>query len=276
MSEGYTKFFSDLVDSSIWDEPPEVCKVWVTLLVLCNSDGFVRGSVGWLAGKARVSRETCEIALRKFQSPDSKSRTPDNDGKRIEQLDDGWLVLNYLAFRDRLSTNPKAIATRIRVQKHRQRYEALRNANSVTSSQSVSVSVHSLSQSCKEGGIGGTETRKEFPTKPVEPNNKPNQFANLRDSLCSMYRREHVDPWSYEEETYLVSVGRRSCCMSELKELMAYRESNGKFFPRSILKLLTDWTVVLDRARNTVTEPEQKTLIERQLEKACRDALKPI
>ena len=117
---GYVKLFSEIVDSSIWEEPHEIRIVWITLLALCDCDGYVRGSSGWLAGKARVTTTACELALEKFKAPDPRSRTPDNDGKRIEQLEDGWLVLNYIAFRDRLSTNPKTVATRERVRKHRE------------------------------------------------------------------------------------------------------------------------------------------------------------
>ena len=140
MAEGYTKLFSDIIESSIWDEDAETRIIWVTLLALCNADGLVRGSVGWLAGKSRVSEAACRKALGKFESPDPQSRTPDNDGRRIETLEDGWLVLNYLMFRDRLSTNPKAIKTRERVRLHRERYNALRNTNGVTPGHSASAS----------------------------------------------------------------------------------------------------------------------------------------
>lgn len=119
---GFTKLFSDIVDSSIWDEDPETCKVWVTLLALSDADGFVRGSVGWLASKAKVSLESCEKAVAKFIAPDPASRTPDNEGRRIEMMVDGFLILNYLTFRDRLSTDSKAVATRERVKKHREKH----------------------------------------------------------------------------------------------------------------------------------------------------------
>lgn len=152
MSEGYTKLFSDLVDSSIWDEDPKTCKVWVTLLALANWEGYIRGSVSWLARKARVDLQSCREALDKFAAPDPHSRTPDNEGRRIEVLPDGWLLLNYLIFRDRLSTNPVSVATRERVRRHRERYNALRNAESVTAAHSVSVSV-----SDKKRGNGGKE-----------------------------------------------------------------------------------------------------------------------
>lgn len=137
---GFTKLFSDIVESSIWREPSDICKVWITLLALADQDGYVRGSIGWLSGKAVVSEEACEDAIRRFQEPDRLSRTADNEGRRIEQLEDGWLILNYLKFRDRLSHDAKAAATRERVRKHRERYRALRNAESVTPAVSASAS----------------------------------------------------------------------------------------------------------------------------------------
>ncbi len=145
---GYAKLFSEIVDSSIWDEDSDTCKVWITLLALADQDGYVRGSEGWLAGKSRVSLGKCVLALRKFKEPDIRSRTPDNEGKRIEQLSDGWLILNYIAFRDKLSTDPKASATRERVRKHRERYKALQ---SVTTQMSASASA---SVSVRDGGTG--------------------------------------------------------------------------------------------------------------------------
>jgi hypothetical protein len=151
---GYTKLFSDIVESSIWNEAMEIRLVWITLLALSDQDGYVRGSVGWLAGKSRVSKEACAKAIELFQKPDHESRTPDNEGRRIEQLEDGWLILNYLSFRDRLSNDAKATATRLRVQKHRERYKALRNTESVTPSHSASASVSVTdSEGSQEGGF---------------------------------------------------------------------------------------------------------------------------
>jgi hypothetical protein len=139
---GYTKLFSDIVDSSIWTEDAETCKVWVTLLALSDANGYVRGSPGWLAGKSKVSLEKCELALEKFKKPDPQSRTKDNDGRRIEVLEDGWLVLNYIAFRERLSSDPKSVATRERVRLHRE--NVLRNTASVTTRRPASASASVL------------------------------------------------------------------------------------------------------------------------------------
>lgn len=121
MGDGYTKLFSDIVDSSIWDEDNDTRIVWVTLLALCNADGYVRGSVGWLAGKARVSVKDCTKALKIFAAPDPRSRTEDNDGRRIQATERGWIILNYQLFRARngLSDNPRRVYQRDWMRKKR-------------------------------------------------------------------------------------------------------------------------------------------------------------
>lgn len=164
---GFTKLFSDIVDSSIWNENHATCRVWITLLALSNADGFVRGSDNWLRGKSKTTPEECAEALKILSAPDNESRSKDFEGRRIEILDDGFLILNYLKFRDMLSPSEKASASRERVRKHRERYKALRNASSVTNvtkgvpasapSSSASVPKALGEESVREGGLSDTE-----------------------------------------------------------------------------------------------------------------------
>lgn len=159
---GFTKLFSDIVDSSIWEEDPFTCKVWVTLLALADCDGFVRGSPGWLAGKSRVSIEQCNAALEKFKSPDPRSRTPDYDGCRVEQLEDGWLILNYITFRNRLSTDPQAVSSRERMRKHREKHRSVTERNVTQHSVTPLVSASASASVHQEGGTGETD---DIPTQ---------------------------------------------------------------------------------------------------------------
>lgn len=253
MPDGYTKLFSDIVDSSIWDEDAETRVVWVTLLALSNADGFVRGSVGWLAGKAHVSKEVCAAAIKKFTEPDIHSRTPDNDGRRIECLEDGWLILNYLIFRDRLSNTPKAIKTRERVQKHRQRYQALRNTetalHSVTSNHPASASVSKGVQGKGESVRGG-----------------------LQQLLNKMFLRDESQDWSYEDASLLLTVERRPDHLKEFAAIERYRLKAGRFFPKSVSSLLSGWDKALDAARsNNNHEPGKQSLIEKEVEKQLKE-----
>lgn len=245
MSGGYTKLFSDIVDSSIWNEDAPTCKVWVTLLALSNADGYVRGSVGWLSSKARVTPEQCQTAIEKFSGPDPSSRTPDNDGRRIEILEDGWLILNYLTFRDRLSNDPKACAVRERVRKHRQKHYALRNASSVTCVTPASASV-SVTDSSSINGSDMTV------------------FLKLKSDLVVLYKRTD-DRLTYEEERSLLEVSKRPKAAEELEELKAFKERE-EFFPQSLCALLSGWSTALDRSRNKPVPVKPKSIHEQQLE----------
>jgi hypothetical protein len=95
----FTKLFGSIVTSSIWRESTETKVVWVTMLALANQHGEVWASVGGLAHTAGVTREQCADALRVLLSPDPDSRTKDHEGRRIEEIDGGWMLLNYLKYR---------------------------------------------------------------------------------------------------------------------------------------------------------------------------------
>jgi len=96
---GFTKLFSSIVTSTIWQEDPETKVMWITLLALANADGFVDATIPGLANIANISIDKTRQAIEKLESPDPDSRTIDYDGKRIAKVDSGWLILNYLKYR---------------------------------------------------------------------------------------------------------------------------------------------------------------------------------
>ena len=100
---GYTKLFSSIVTSTVWDQDPDVCKVWITLMALSDQYGEVQSSVPGLANAARLPREAVEKALAIFLAPDPDSRTTDHQGRRIEKCDGGWVLLNHAKYRERQS-----------------------------------------------------------------------------------------------------------------------------------------------------------------------------
>lgn len=101
--ESYTKLFSTIVTSTIWSEPASTCKVWVTMLAVVDRRGHVMSSVPGLARLANVSLHECEAALATFLAPDPYSRTKDNEGRRIAEIDGGWLLLNYAKYREKMA-----------------------------------------------------------------------------------------------------------------------------------------------------------------------------
>lgn len=95
----WTKLDSSLPRSTIWQESSDTRVVWITMLALANRKGIVESSLPGLAHEARVSREAAEEAIAKFLAPDPDSRNPAHEGRRIEPIDGGWLLLNYESYR---------------------------------------------------------------------------------------------------------------------------------------------------------------------------------
>ena len=99
MSVTFTKLFSSITESTIWCEPDATRIVWITMLAMADSRGRVWASIPGLANRARVTVEQAEAALTTFSQPDRYSRTPDHDGRRVEQIDGGWRLLNHEKYR---------------------------------------------------------------------------------------------------------------------------------------------------------------------------------
>ena len=116
---GFTKLFSSITESSIWVEDDATLRVWIAMLASCNADGFVAGSVPGFASKARVTVEQMSTAIDKFSSPDPHSRTPDNEGRRVEAIEGGWVVLNYAKYRETRDPEERRRQVREAVRRHR-------------------------------------------------------------------------------------------------------------------------------------------------------------
>lgn len=95
----FTKLFSSITTSSIWNEDNNTRIVWITMLAMANKEGYISASVGGLAHEARVDREDCEKALEVLKSPDKDSRSKEFDGRRIEVIDGGFQLLNHAKYR---------------------------------------------------------------------------------------------------------------------------------------------------------------------------------
>jgi hypothetical protein len=99
VSVTFTKLFASITESTVWCEPDSTRIVWITMLAMSDSKGRVWASIPGLANRARVTVQQVENALITFKSPDHYSRTPDNEGRRVEDIDGGWRLLNHEKYR---------------------------------------------------------------------------------------------------------------------------------------------------------------------------------
>lgn len=118
---GYTKLFDSLLTSTIWcGQDAETKVVWITMLAMVNRDGIVESTVPGLAKMAEVPIAKVEEAIYKLAQPDNSSRTKDHNGRRIEEVDGGWRLLNYDLYRWKSSAEDAADrARRYRLRKKR-------------------------------------------------------------------------------------------------------------------------------------------------------------
>lgn len=96
----HVKLFSTITDSSMWDQPDRVCKIWITMLAMADWHGCVYASIPGLANRARKSIEEIEEALAIFRAPDKYSRSAEYEGRRIVDIDGGWMLLTYKKHRE--------------------------------------------------------------------------------------------------------------------------------------------------------------------------------
>ena len=99
---GYTKLFSCILSSTIWQESDKTLRVWIAMLASKNAEGFVEGSIPGFAHISKVSIPDLLEAVRILSSPDPYSSNPANDGRRIQPVNGGWVVLNHKEWRDKL------------------------------------------------------------------------------------------------------------------------------------------------------------------------------
>ncbi len=107
MQRGFTKLFNTIVTSTIWQEDDKTRIVWITMLAIADADGIVGASIPGLASVSNVSVNAARSAVKTLLAPDADSRTKDFDGRRIEEIDGGWHILNYAKYRRMLSEDER-------------------------------------------------------------------------------------------------------------------------------------------------------------------------
>ena len=105
----WTPLWSSIVESSLIAEPDHVFKVFVALLAVKDSDHVARVNAFNLGRKCwpdnpKKSEKMALAALKVLSSPDRRRMEPQaHDGRRIQRVEDGWLVLNGEAYRRKVS-----------------------------------------------------------------------------------------------------------------------------------------------------------------------------
>jgi len=141
----FAKVFSQIFDSSI-AEDYKVRHIFMDLLVMADSDGVVDKTPEAIARIANVPLGEVVSAIEVLSEPDSNSRTPDYDGRRIIPTDNhrswGWRIVNFQKYRDIRDEEARRIANRSYKREERARKRQQVSEHLPDSQQSQPMSAH--------------------------------------------------------------------------------------------------------------------------------------
>jgi len=174
----YIKLFQSILTSTIWTEDDATRIVWITLMALADRHGEVQASIPGLARLAGVSVESCQKAIAKFLAPDEFSRTKDDEGRRLMEIDGGWLLINHGKYRVQESREDLRVAESRRKARYRNKLrERVKTGTGVDMSQEVPDSVYIADADADADAEGDAEYRsrpqKQNQTPAVQPPHSP-------------------------------------------------------------------------------------------------------
>ncbi len=104
MRETFIPLFTSTIRSSLWSLPGDCLKVFLTLALEADPEGYVSASIDGIRRIVDLPLEDVQRHLNTLSSPDIHSkditRRPDTDGRRIEKVANGWKVLNLEWYRE--------------------------------------------------------------------------------------------------------------------------------------------------------------------------------
>ena len=180
----YTKLFSSIVTSTIWMEDDQTRIVWITMLAIADKNGEIHASIPGLARIAAVPVEGVERAIRKFLGPDPHSRTKDDDGRRIEPIDGGWILLNHAKYRRMASKDERAEANAVRQKRFRNRIKS--NASVTHSNASVTHDRDPAGSVTQERDIADTDTDTDTDNAKAAPCEPHSSFPKTAAEASAM------------------------------------------------------------------------------------------
>ena len=248
----YVKLDTGILDSTLWMDrvsrevfitallmavPHEVTEDTETLAIRSpEPTGFVVPP-GWygrvpaagvgIARRAGIEPEDGLDALERLSGPDAESRTPDFDGRRLVRVDGGFIVLNFMRYRDRDTTAAER-QQRYRERKKNQKPRVTRNGDGVTRNVTQAVSSKQEEVRSKKKA----DTAEEEPAHIGAIADPDQRAAYLR------YRKAHRSPLAFDASLKAIQSGMRGRAFEWPTlgaALMAMESSEVKFSERALM-----------------------------------------
>jgi hypothetical protein len=237
----FAKLFSSITESSLWGEQKEVRLLFVSMLARADSTGFVEASLPGLARMANLTVAEVEMALEVLEGPDPHSKNPEFEGRRIDKVDGGWMLLNYDSYRNRRSDEDRRgymrDYMRERRSAERRKQSVNPTANSVSENANSRPSVnHGKPALAQEETETETETRERESAAPPSPNgDSPSASTSKKKKASSRF----VPPTLEEVTAYCLERNKGI----DPQRFINYYTANGWVQGRG--KAIKDWKAAI-------------------------------
>lgn len=204
---GFTKLASSIVTSSVWVQDDHVLRVWIAMLATSDANGVVEASIPGFANLCRISIEQMEDAIAKLSDVDTYSRSPDFDGRRIEKIEGGWLIINYAKYRATRDPEERKRQVREAVARHRAK------VNEVIQGKPPKAQAEAEAEAEKKTTYAGLQPA------PKPPNCPKDEIVNLYHEFLPMCPR--VQKWTDARERLLRARWREHPALDLWKQYFA-------------------------------------------------------
>jgi hypothetical protein len=246
----YNKLFTKILDSSIWLESTPTRLLWMVLIAAMDEDGFCAfASIPNLAHRARLSVEETTAGIESLEAADPNSSDPDNDGRRVERVQGGWIVLNAKKYREMVTRTVVREQTRARVARHREKRNG--NADVTASNEKVTPSEADTNAEAEAKSHSPTNGASlEDLAERERENRLPTTETAIR--IAKLFNRRLTTAWSRPEiKAYRnIQIDTEDLALVE----RYYSESGSKYLRRDIGTFLNNFTGEVDRARTWENE----------------------
>jgi hypothetical protein len=250
----FAKIFAQIFDSSISSDYL-VRHVFMDLLVLADRDGVVDMTLDAIARRTNVPEEIVARALKELQEPDRKSRSHQEDGRRLIAIDShrdwGWQIVNYDHYRNIKDEEARRTYFRDKKREQRKRLSSSvqDNPDCPTPSNSVKDSpTRSNNVTQAEGEADTEEIQKPSPQprkRSAEPKHSTDpRHVSCKEAIFAYYRskNEGDDPdWEGREgkalgmflqaNPKLTAEGMRRLLEHRSRSEVNHSERPGKWIP---------------------------------------------
>lgn len=118
----YGKIFAKMYEGTLYGQW-EALVTFQQMIVLCDADGMIDMTPQAIASRTSIPLHIIEKGIKILEAPDPYSRTPDQEGRRIELIDAhrpwGWHLVNHAKYTALQDADTVRAQTRERVRKHR-------------------------------------------------------------------------------------------------------------------------------------------------------------